>query len=277
MARAPWYRALTGCLQTIPEDEQNILVEAGKAEVGELRPQPFLELARALSADQRVGLAMLAIADMAVWPELDRSVAERLATALLNRALAPLPLGVNGSASEAAGAVALHIIPALRSEAPLDATWESLRVLVHSVLRRHPFPVQATEQWLRRVVPLAVRVSSEDATKLAVGALRCSIGAPAPWIFRASRYDAKEGATVGVIAPPQTWLKQVARFTPYRLVDRKLLVSVDALVPLDPYRIAFLFQSLYLEDATQDAELGGYDEAICSSAASGVDVSLLAL
>ena len=277
MARSPWYRALTGCLQTIPEDEQNILVEAGKAEVGELRPQPFLELARALSADQRVGLATLAVADIAVWPELDRSVSERLATALLNRALAPLPLGVNGSASEAAEAVALHIIPALRFEAPLDATWESLRVLVHSVLRRHPFPVQATEQWLRRVVPLAVRVSSEDATKLAVGALRCSIGAPAPWIIRASRYDAKQGATVGVIAPPQTWLKQVARFTPYRVIDRKLQANVEALVPLDAYRIAFLFQSLYLEDATRDAELGGYDEAICSDASSGVDVSLLAL
>ena len=73
------------------------------------------------------------------------------------------------------------------------------------------------------------------------------------------------------------WLQQVARFAPYRLVDRKLLVSVDALIPLDTYRLAFLFQSLYLEDATRDAELGGYDEAICSSAASGVDVSLLAL
>lgn len=277
MARSPWYRALTGCLQTIPEDEQNILVEAGKAEVGELRPQPFLELAYSLTADQRVALAMLAIADMAVWPELDRSVAERVATALLNRASAPLSLGVNGSASEAAEGVALHIIPALRSEAPLEAIWQSLRALVHSVLRRHPFPVQATEQWLRRVVPLAVRVSSEDAMMLAVDALRCSIGVPAPWIFRASRYDANEGATVGVIAPPQVLLKQVARFTPYRIVDRKLLTNVEPLVSLGTYRLAFLFQSLYLEDATRDAELGGYDEAICSSAASGVDVSLLAL
>jgi hypothetical protein len=68
--------------------------------------------------------------------------------------------------------------------------------------------------------------------------LRCSI-------------DAIEGATVGVIAPPQIWLKQVARFSPHRVVDRKLRASVEALVPLDGYRVAFLFQSLYLEDEMQ--------------------------
>jgi hypothetical protein len=275
MARSPWYRALTGCLQTIPGDEENILVQSGNAEVGELRPQPFLELARALTADQRVGLAVLAIADIAVWPEVDLLVAERVATALL--ALAPLPIGVIASASDAAEAVALHIIPALRTEAELEATWEALRVLVHSVLRRHPFPVHATEQWLRRVVPMAVRLSSESATKLTVDALRCSIGVPAPWIFRASRYDAIEGSTVGVIAPPHASLKQVARFAPYRVDDRKLLVSVEALIPLDTYRLAFLFQSLYLEDATRDAELGGYDEAICLDAASGIEITLSAL
>jgi hypothetical protein len=59
--------------------------------------------------------------------------------------------------------------------------------------------------------------------------------------------------------------------------DRKLLVSVEALIPLDTYRLAFLFQSLYLEDATRDAELGGYDEAICLDAASGIEITLSAL
>ena len=68
---------------------------------------------------------------------------------------------------------------------------------------------------------------------------------------------------------------QVERREP-SLPRSKLLVSVDALIPLDTYRLAFLFQSLYLEDATRDAELGGYDEAICSDPASGVELSLLA-
>ena len=281
MARTPWYRALTGCLQTIPEDEQNILVESGKAEVGELRAQPFLELARVLDLDQRVALATLAIAEIAVWPELDRDLATRLAAALLKPSTS---LGAelhtrSRTAAESAEALAFNVIPALRSEAGMEASWEALRVLVHNVLRTHPDPVHATEQWLRRVVPMAVRISAEEARSLAVDALRRSIGVAEPWMFRASPYDAKEGVVVGIVArrQPTVWLTQVARFTAYRIADRKLQVSMEAVVPLDAYRRAFLFQSLYLEDAAGDAEFGSYDEAICVDVATGAPQSFLAL
>ena len=153
------------------------------------------------------------------------SVAGRLAKALPKPTL-PSALGVNVSASDAAQAVALNVISLLRSEAALEATSEALRVCVHSVLRRHPHPVQATEQWLRRVVPMAVRISSEEAAKLAVDALQCFVAAPTPRVFSAS-YDVKNGAVIGVVDPerPQVWRKQLARFTPYRLADRKLLAA----------------------------------------------------
>ena len=55
-----------------------------------------------------------------------------------------------------------------------------------------------------------------------------------------------------------------------------LQVTVEPLVELDPYPIQYFFRSLYLDDATNDAELGAYDRAVCTDG-SGVVVSLPSL
>jgi hypothetical protein len=60
------------------------------------------------------------------------------------------------------------------------------------------------------------------------------------------------------------------------LTERVLHVTVEPLVELDPYRIQYFFRSLYLDDATNDAELGAYDRAVCTDG-SGVVVSLPSL
>lgn len=58
---------------------------------------------------------------------------------------------------------------------------------------------------------------------------------------------------------PAAPLGRVARFSRYVLTERVLHVTVEPLVELDPYPIQYFFRSLYLDDATNDAELGAYD------------------
>lgn len=286
MPRSPWYRALTGCLQTIPRDDQDIDVEAGDVEVGELRERPFWELARALDPEQRLCFATLALADLAVWPEVDLPLARQL-IATLDGSFVPGPAQIFSTvrgtqADTCAIALASRILPRTKAAGSLSdvvTVWAELRAAVHAVLRRHPQPILATEQWLRRLVPLATQLRVEEATSLARGALSRSFGVDEPWVFAASRYDKSDGAVIGLLSAtrPSARLKSVARFSPYELVGRTLRASVEPLVPLDGYRLRYLFRSLYLEDATRDAELGSYDQAVCRDIASGEEVVLLGL
>lgn len=282
-ARPPWYRGLTGCLQALPRSADDLDVEAGELEVGELRPRAFLALATTLSPPQRVALATLSLAELAVWPQVDPEVAPAIARALEGGGSPPSPGAPRdgdaepaATATRAACVLAARIVPALASgAAPLAITWEELRRTVQGVLRRHPRPLAATEQWLRRVVPQAALLAPEAARHAALEALAAPLSVPARWTFAVTSYDAKDGATVGVVDPafPRRWVKELAHFSPYGLADRRLSTEVHVRVPLDPYRLGYLFQSLYVEDATDDAELGRYDVAVCREAASGVVVS----
>lgn len=281
MARAPWYRGMTGCLQTLPRDEGDLDVEAGDLDVGELRPRPFLELARALTPEQRLAVATLALADIAVWPEIDPGLARALAAGLEGTSV-PEPLRAPRAAPDRAALTLLEeIIPRLgraTDTGELASVWEVLRRAVHSVLRAHPRPFAATEQWLRRVVPLSSVLTAEEARHTAIRALGRRLGSGTPFVFATTEYDAREGLDVVMIARgrPAAPLGRVARFSRYVVTDRALHVTVEPLVELDPYRIQYFFRSLYLDDATNDAELGGYDRAVCTDA-SGVVASLPSL
>jgi hypothetical protein len=179
--------------------------------------------------------------------------------------------------------LALHeeVIPRLRRATDareLASVWEDLRTAVHSVLRAHPRPFAATEQWLRRVVPLSSVLTAEEARHTAIRALGRRLGSGTPFVFATTEYDAREGIEVVMVARgrPVAPLGRVARFSRYVLTNRVLHVTVEPLVELDPYRIQYFFRSLYLDDATNDAELGGYDQAVCTDA-SGVVASLPSL
>lgn len=286
MSRSPWYRAMTGCLQTIPLSDQDVDVETGDMEIGELRERPFLELARALTGGQQTCFVLLAVADIAVWPEVAPSLAPRIAHALDGSLYSPTStpsptLAHAASAGASATVIASHILPAIqRAEnwSDVATSWNALRKAAHEVLRRHPSPVLASSQWLRRITPLAVQLRSDEALRLARDALSNTIGVPEPWIFGTSRYDQQEGAVVDLVSPrrPSTRFKKVAQFAPYRLEERTLRSSVVAHVPLDWYRLSYLFRSSYLEDSTRDAEFGGYDTAICEDP-SGREVVLASL
>lgn len=286
MPRSPWYRALTGGLQTIPRDDQDVDVEAGDVEVGELRERPFLELARSLTAEQRLSFATLALADIAVWPELDPPLARQLAAAL-HGSFVSGPTQIfsterGAPADTSAIALVSRILPRLKAAESLSdvaTTWGELRAAAHAVLRHHPYPVLATEQWLRRLVPLSIQVGADEASRLTRDCLSMPVEVSEPWIFAASRYNDRDGATVGLLSVGSSpvRLKSMARFSPYELVGRTLRVSVEPLVPLDRYRLLFLFRTLYLEDATQDAELGSYDEAVCRDVGSGEDLVVFGL
>jgi hypothetical protein len=286
MSRSPWYRAMTGCLQTIPLSDRDVDVETGEMESGELRERPFLELARVLTGDQQTTFVLLAVADIAVWPEVEPSLAPRVANALhgslYSPTSTPVPTLAHGaSAGAIATAIASNILPAIqRAEnwSDVATSWNALRKAAHEVLRRHPSPVLATSQWLRRITPLAVQLRSAEALRLARDALSNAIGVPEPWIFGTSRYDPQEGAVVELVSPrrPSTRFKRVARFSPYRLEERTLRSSVVPLIPLDWYRLSYLFRSSYLEDSTRDAEFGGYDTAVCEDP-SGHQVVLASL
>jgi hypothetical protein len=162
---------MTGCLQTLPRDEGDLDVEAGDLDVGELRPRPFVELARALTPEQRLAVATLALADIAVWPELEPGLARALAAGLEGT---PVPESLRAPRAAAPDRAALtlleEIIPRLgraTDTGELASVWEVLRRAVHSVLRAHPRPFAATEQWLRRVVPLSSVLTAEEARHMA--------------------------------------------------------------------------------------------------------------
>ena len=146
------------------------------------------------------------------------------------------------------------------------------------MLRAHPRPFAATEQWLRRVVPLTSVLTAEEARHAAIRALGRRLGSGSSFVFAATQYDAREGLEVVMVSRgrPAAPLGRVARFSRYVLTERVLHVTVEPLVELDPYRIQYFFRSLYLDDATNDAELGAYDRAVCTDG-SGVVVSLPSL
>lgn len=272
--RAPWNRALTGCLQMIVRDPHDIGIETGEVELGELWPRPFEELLEALTIEQRRSLVLLALADVAVWPQVEAAALPHLNELLAPEAQPPVAVSTQEARTSGATSAAFDMALQLRAVArdperlPLD-----LRRLVHLLARSTPSPIAYWERWLRRVVPQAVAQTPDEALALARGALDATLaGLPERWRFAAGTYDEESGAAVGIAEDGRPGLvRELARFEPVKVVNGRLETRVTTSAPLGAYRIGFLFQSVFAEDALAAADLGFYDDARCVDAQTGAE------
>jgi hypothetical protein len=156
--RPPWLRALTSCLQMVVTSDDDIEVELGEVNVGQLRARAFAELRNALTDAQALSLAWFALADLACWPQLPAAQAAMLAAGLEtdNIAMEASVLGAEGSQSDAvtnAAASMLRMILTanLRAQIPALAPrtdFEPLRKSINQLAQQSSAAIEYWENWL---------------------------------------------------------------------------------------------------------------------------------
>jgi len=158
----PWERALRNCIQQVP-DESDLDYEPG---VMGLRP--LKERVEVLSAEQAAALGWFALADVAVWPQVDGGRGARIADALEHGQ--EVDLGAAGGRREHAtvGAKAAKALLGFATagqkrvqkpdEPAPDAS--TLQQAVNEVARLSQDPDGYWTEWLLRVVPAAARMGA---------------------------------------------------------------------------------------------------------------------
>lgn len=286
--RLPWFRALTGCLQMLVRREDDIDIAKGLVEFGELRPSAFAELFRCLPTTQQLSLSLLTIADVAVWPQLEPSVASAIDSSLdghssqlnIGPQLAEDQSAVGAIAAATVAAQARILSARLQSGTTLhQADSDAIRRAVHSIARLSNDPNEYWEYWLRRVVPQSINRTPQDALRLARAALGCSLPVCSRWSFGATTYTHRDGSIISVddLRAPSQFTRDIAHFSPYAVHASRLEASMVPMLDLDDYRMGYLFQTLFVEGALDDVEQGNYTVAVCRNAKTGSEWTFPAL
>jgi hypothetical protein len=283
--KLPWLRGLTTCLQFIVRSSDDIEVETGEVQVGELRARAFPQLQKSLTADQVLSFGWLALADVACWPQLapDEALAlaasiEALKPALPGRALGEKSLRDAGYS--AVSALLSFIAQAqARSKSPLapEANFEIVRSAINKLVHFRHDKVFFWEQWLRRVVESAAVTNTEDACKCAVGALRGTLPAPARFEYEATRATGQSPKTtdgpfyVSVVTPRKggSVVLALGQFIGLDPVQRQIDARLIPAVPIDRYRMAYLLRTICMAELLDDMKLGYFDQVNCTNASSG--------
>lgn len=274
---APWQRALRNCVQQVP-DESDLDYEPGVMPL-----QPIQGLLSALTADQLVSLGWLALADVAVWPQVSSGQGVQIADALQQGARVNV-----GSANGACATVGsestetlLEFVAAAEvrqqdPKAPLPDANSLLQVL-NTVARLSSDPDGHLREWFFRVIPAAAKFPSVDARNLAIAAFRCTLKSVAPrWDYEAGlKEDAADESVfhgaIALVSPRRggTELYDVGTFSNYEPQGRTINAELNPLVPIDSYRMGYLFQTTFMAYFLKDSHSGRYDMVVCTNKATG--------
>jgi hypothetical protein len=271
----------------IVRSADDIEVETGEVEVGEIRPRAFAELGTALDEEHLLSLTWLALADLAVWPQLPVADAEALARLLETGGAHQLAKPWTGAKDDTALGVqsAVELLPFIEEvdrrvrNHSVDSTinLSPLRLVVNRLAKESGEPIEYWERWLWRVVPAAATTGAERAKALAVAALRCTFAAPKHWKYVASLEaipkDTKGEEAVRVVAVSAgreaRELAQMGVFVDREPVERKITTRFTPAIPVDAYRMGYLFQSVYMTDLLDDEMTGHYDSVTCKNIETG--------
>ena len=281
----PWKRGLTTCLQYIVRDADDVEVEAGEVNVGELRRRAFSELQKTLTDEQTLALAWFALADVGVWPQLD--VTEAHALVATAQTVSPrLPVRPASARTprdagyRAAAAILVFIAQArARLKSPLATRppdFELLRVNVNALARFRRDKVLFWEQWLRRVIESAVTSTPEAACAHALATLGATLKVPARFEYAATRPASTTAGSDGpfqltIVSPRQggSVVASIGQLTGVDPIKRKISATLIPSVPIDPYRMGYLLRSVCFAELLDDAKSGLYDSVACTNASTG--------
>jgi hypothetical protein len=284
--RPPWLRALTGCLQMVVRSADDIEVEAGEVDVGQLRERAFLELCEVLDPLQRASFIWLALADLAVWPQLPSSDAMALAAYLDGHGSLPLstPRKIE-SLADVGRMGTIELLPLIdrakkiaSQSLPLEPN--ELRPIlkcVNGFAKNSDDSIAYWEKWLRRVIPAVVTHDVAASRTLALAALRSTLNTPSRWLYLASQ-DANpeqilstKGLRVNVVAPDRRGrsVQNLGEFVEIQPVNRRIEAKLIPAAPIDPYRMGYLFRSVCITDFFDDLLTGHYESVCCTNMVTG--------
>jgi hypothetical protein len=277
----PWYRAMTGCLQMIVDSADDIEVDAGEVQVGQVRERAFAELTQALDDAHKLSFAWLALADLACWPQLPAPTSASLVQALQAR-MPPQPArhgrepAIVAEATRTALSLAELINQAAKRMVAPNTTppvnLAPIRDGVNGLARASHDPVEYWRRWLRRVVPAAATLDPTATKPLALAALRSTLALPARWRYGATLQGPdpsakKVGVNVVSAGAKSSVLVKLGTFAAIDPVDRKINAKFTPEVPIDPYRMGYLFHSVCMAELLDDSLSGYYDTATCTNTA----------
>jgi hypothetical protein len=286
VAKPAWVRGLDSCLQAIVIDRDDIAIERGEVERGELRAGGFPQLQRAFTDEQVLAFGWMGLADIACWPQLPQGEALQLAQSI--QQLTPkLP---NRSATartqqqsgyRAAAAILKFISQAqARLKQPTTSStpdFEPIRVAINELCHFRKNRVAFWEQWLRRVIESAAVSTPEEACACAVAALQHTLPLPARFEYEAKRQSRTPASNTNgpvsfVAAAPRqggTTVMSLGTVTGLDPVKRKLNATFTPATPIDRYRMAYLIRSVCLSELFDDMKAGFFDSATFTNASTG--------
>lgn len=127
------------------------------------------------------------------------------------------------------------------------------------------------------VIPGAAKVPPIDARNLAIAAFRCTLKSVAPrWDYEAGlKEDATDESVfhgaIALVTPGRggTELYDVGTFSNYEPQGRTINAELNPLVPIDSYRMGYLFQTTFMAYLLKDSHSGRYDVVVCTNKATG--------
>jgi hypothetical protein len=280
-----WVHGLNVCLQLIVIDHDDIEIEMGQVEHGELRARAFPQLQKTLTDEQTLAFGWMALADIACWPQLQPT--EAFAVAQTIQSIAPLLPSRRASARtprdagyRAAAAILRFIAQAqarLVQPSARKPDFEPIRVAINGLVHFRKARVAFWEQWLRRVVESAATTTPEEACACALGALQHTIPLPARFEYEATPVPGQPPSNtngpfnLSVVAPRAggKLLMSLGQVTGLDPRQRKLEAIFAPSVPIDRYRMVYLIRTVCMSELLDDMKVGYFDQATFINASTG--------
>lgn len=285
MTKHAWVRGLDSCLQLLASDRDDIEIEMGEVEYGELKARAFPQLQRVLTDEQVLAFGWIALADLACWPQLQPSEALALSHSIrsVSPSLPPRSAAARtprDSGYRAAATVLRFIAQAqarLKQPSHLPVDFEPMRVAINALAHFRKNRVAFWEQWLRRVVETAAVLTPEEACACAVDALQHTISLPASFEYQATKpLRQPKSNTNGpfnlmVVTPKQGGraLMSLGLVTNLDPVKRRVSATFTPTIPVDRYRMAYLIRTVCLSELLDDTTMGYFDSATFTNATTG--------
>jgi hypothetical protein len=280
-----WIQGLNACLQLIVIDRDDIEIEMGQVEHGDLKARAFQQLQKVLTNEQVLSLGWLALADVACWPQLEPTEAHALAHTI--RLMTPQmpPRVATGRTPRDAGYRAASVIlnfiaQAQRQLADTNAIapdFEPVRVAINALAHLRKNRVAFWEQWLRRVIEASASLTPEEACNCAISALLHTVALPARFEYGSERSKVRgasdtDGPFEIFVATPRQDGRRIAslgRLSGLAPVKRKVSATFTPAAPTDRYRMGYYLRTVCMSELMDDATMGYYDTVTCTNENTG--------
>lgn len=244
--------------------------------------KPVEDLVTTLSDEQNLALGWLALAELAVWPQLPADQAPGVADAIEQAQKVPLKAPPK---KDTRFVVAVEVSTALLSfvdEANKRVTdpaadrprADTLRQCVTAIARLTKDPDAYWGEWLRRAVPAAITQAPAAARDVALKAVRCTLTVPNKWDYEGGLTEEHVASGVihrGIIAvvAPGRGGRELFDIGLYEPQARTIKAEFSPLLPIDPYRMGYVFRTTLMTHLLEDSYGGRYDSVVCTSTATG--------